>query len=341
MKNVIILFLTAFLSFSVSSQSPYNKMLVTDTTTWQHFGITFGVKSSQPQNFLLTNNSMAALDTISIGGFLYKKLYELTVPAYINYSNKILRGFIREDSLSKKVFFKETLLATEFVLYDFSLNVGDSTFMNFPNNPSTTGFYRVDSIKTVTELCGARKHFFYRKHVNNFSPSVNYFEFIESIGSTYHLLYPYNNSLMSMFFTYQSGCYHKWELGLACKKNKQNQQYQSCTYNSPMWTNFTNSCTYYYFSGGINENSKFNQFSIYPNPATNKLTLNVGLTGNELITIKVFHLSGRLLLLHKNISFNVGDNIYELNTSLLENGIYSVVIENQHFKNSYPIVIQN
>ncbi len=340
MKKAIIIFFVSIFCMSSQAQT-YNKMLIKDTTTWQHFGIIYGVKSAQMQNMFITNSSIAAIDTVTIGSYLYKKLYELSVPAFINYSNKMLVGYIREDSVAKKVFFKETLAAPEFVLYDFSLNVNDSTLMNFPNNPSANGYYRVDSIITKTELCGPRKHFYFRKHQNNSNPSFEYFEFVESIGSTYHFLYRYYNGFMSVFFNYQPGCYHKWELGLACKKNKSSQQYQSCTYNSSMWTNFTNSCTYYYFSGGLNEHALLKGVSVYPNPANDKVFLSFYIENGQAFEINIIDVLGKIIQSNKNVSFYSGQNTFELSTSQLKSGVYSIVISNKEHKSTYPLIIKN
>jgi hypothetical protein len=189
-------------------------------------------------------------------------------------------------------------------------------------------------------LCGPRKHFYLRKHINNANPNFSYFEFIESIGSTYHLLYPYNAGLISSNKIYQSGCYNPWSIGLACKSNLLSQQYQSCTYLA-FSLSFPNSCVYYSFSIGFPANSKINHFSAFPNPTNNKVALNFYLENSEIITINVIDVLGRVFLTNKNVSFKEGENTFELNTTDLESGVYSIIIENPKFKISHPIIIQN
>ncbi len=339
MKKLATILFTALLYFNHSAQI-YNKMLMADTTTWQHFGILLGVKSSQALAINLNWNSMAAIDTITNNGNVYKKVYELAIPAAITYTNKILKGYMREDTIAKKVYFKENLANPEFVLYDFSLNVNDSTLLSFPYNTSFNGYYRVDSIVTKTEICGPRKHFYIRKHVNNSMPTINYFEYIESIGSTYHLLYPYTNGLSDNMMSFPANCNHKWMLGLACKKNKTNQQYQSCTSALTFWTNYTNGCNYYFFTSGLDELSGSDRFSIYPNPATSRIKIKADPEKTPSITIYIIDVLGKVLQSHKNVSINSADKAYELNTAGLENGVYSLLIETADFKSTKTFLIQ-
>ncbi len=346
MKNVIIVFFIALLSFNGSSQSSYNKMLASDTTTWQHFNCYIPVIAPGQQT-TATNfyyYPLVAIDTITLFSGIYKKVYELQGFG-LNYSNKQLQGYMREDTIAKKVFFKETWTSADLLLYDFSLNIGDSVMYTFPYNATLNGYYRLDSVKTKTEMCGPRKHFYLWKHSSIIYPwSVNYLEHIESIGSKFHALYNYNfNQSNACIFNTNSSqaCYHPWQIGLACKSDNKSKKYQSCT------ISLVNSCISYYDScnygttcGGF-RNYKLNKdVTIFPNPTKNKLTVTINLQATETVSIRVFDIAGKELLSYKNISFNVGENTYDLNTSLLENGIYSVVIENQHFKNSYPIVIQ-
>jgi hypothetical protein len=254
---------------------------------------------------------------------------------------------MREDTIAKKVFFKETTTSADIMLYDFSLNIGDSAYYTFPSSTFNNGYYRLDSIKIKNEMCGPRKHYYLWKHsIQNFPGSPQYLEHIESIGSKFHVLYNYN------FYVFGQGCWfamspqpscvHPWVIGLACKSNNKSKKYQSCTIslvNSCIQA--YDSCNYGNICSSIAKNKLNKEISVYPNPSNNKLTLTINLEAIETVNIRVFDIAGKELLTYKNISFNVGENTYELNTSLLENGVYSVVIENQHFKNSYPIVIQN
>lgn len=340
MKKLAIILFTTLFYFSQSGQT-YNKMLLADTTTWQHFGTIYGVKSNSPQNIsLFYPNSYAAIDTITIAGFAYKKFYELSTPAFLNYGSKQLLGYLREDTLARKIYFKETIAGTESLLYDFSLNVNDSMLINFPFNTWDNGYYYVDSIITKTEICGPRKHFYLRRHMNNSNPAIYYYDFIESIGSSYHIIYKYNNGMSYAPFPYPLNCIYQWGEGLACKKNKSIQQYQSCT-NAAAWNNNNSSCVYYRFLGGIHENTNAHNLSIYPNPASSKLKININVEKDQSLSISIIDVFGKALQSHKNIAINAGENSYEVNTSKLENGIYSILLESNNLKRSKTFLIQN
>ncbi|MBA2612487.1 MAG: T9SS type A sorting domain-containing protein [Bacteroidetes bacterium] len=344
MKKAILTFLAGITCFILSAQT-YNKMLVKDTTSWQHFNCYIPViaPGQQPATPNFGFFPVVAIDTITINNLLYKKVYQLANYG-LNYTGKQFKGYMREDSLTRRVYFKESTIIPEILIYDFSLNVADSTYYSFPNSSNLNGYYRVDSIIVKTEVCGSRKHFYLKKHVNqNPVAYENYLEHIESIGSTFHALYNYNfNGYGGCQFQWASGpCKHLWELGLACKSDKKSKKYQSCT------VSLVNSCIPHYDScnygnvcSGIRTYKLNKDVSIYPNPTSNKLVLTINLAATETLNIKVYDITGKELLSYKNVTFNEGENTYELNTSGLDNGVYSIVLENQSFKNSYPIVIQ-
>lgn len=345
MKKIYILFLSLFL-LGASAQT-YNKMLVADTTTWQHFNCFIPLLAPGQQQVSPNFGyfPVVAIDTIILNSLVYKKVYELGYFG-LNYASKQFKGYMREDTIAKKVFFKETAAIPEIMIYNFGLNIGDSAYYTFPAVPSYNGYYRLDSIKTKTEMCGPRKHYYLWKHsISNPSYSVNYLEHIESIGSKFHVLYNYNNYFAGNYCFFQTNssqpCYHPWVIGLACKSDKKSKKYQSCTIAlvNPCIPAY-DSCNYGTVCSGIRSYKLNKDVTIFPNPSNNKLTLTINLEATETVNIRVFDIAGKELLVYKNVVFPAGESTYELNTSGLENGVYSVVIENQHFKNSYPIVIQ-
>ncbi len=345
MRKAILTFLAGLSCFTLSAQT-YNKMLPADTTAWQHFNcfipvIAPGQEAATPSFYYFP---VVAIDTITLNSLKYKKVYELGNSG-LNYTGKQFKGYMREDTVAKKVYFKESTTVAEILIYDFSLNVGDSVYYTFPNSTSYNGYYRLDSIKTKTEMCGPRKHFYLWKHSSPIY-AVNYLEHIESIGSKFHVLYNYNFNLMGggciFNTTPNQPCYHPWTLGLACKHDKKSKKYQSCTFalvNSCI--GHYDSCNYGTICSSIKRYKLNRDVVLSPNPSSNKLTLTINLEAIETVEIKVFDLMGKELISNKNVSLPVGESKYELNTAGLENGVYSVVIENLRFKNSYPIVIQH
>lgn len=299
MKKIYSIFILFLFSENIQSQA-YFKMLDKDTTVWQHFDCHLAVEyksSSSTVNFY--NYPVAALDTITINNQVYHKLYELSVPP-INFSTKQLKGYMREDTVARKVYFRENAGSPEYLLYNFSLNAGDTTYLAFPNYSSYNGYYKVDSIVTKNERCGPRKHFFLRKPFAG-NTSVNYVEYIESIGSTFHVMYIYNfaNAFGGCIIGNTASCYHPWTYGLACKHDKNTKRYQSCT----VFEAFQNSCMTPYDScrygnhcSGFKTRTIEANIYLYPNPASGKVNVKFEDRDAHSVAIEIYDLTGKLLM---------------------------------------------
>lgn len=342
-----LLVVLSLICFTSNSQSPYMKMLKEDTTTWQHFGIQYGVRSSIITSTMgptVGMNSIAAMDTITLNNKLYRKLYYLMSPATLNYSFKALMGYLREDTVNKKIFFK-SLSNPEIILYDFSLNLNDSILLNFPNNNTYNGYYRVDSIKTKTEIGGQRRHFYLRKHLNNFIPTQNYFDVIEGIGSSYHFLYQYLNWFNNGPFNSSPLCYHPWEYGLSCKHNDRTKEFQSCTYAyfNQQWyygSVIGDPCNYFYTTGGLKTNDLEQLVKIGPIPADNLLQIQVE-SSFQNKSISISDMSGKVIFNSNSPSVKLTANEITVKTSDLANGIYLLQVNLNDKKISRPILIQH
>ncbi len=342
MKKIsIILLLVCLYATNLKAQTSYVKMLDKDTTTWQHFGFMYGVKSSEVLTLPnVSLNSFAAIDTITIGSFLYKKLYEVSTWANpIYYPGKVLFGYLREDTIAKKVFYRENLSSNDILLYDFSLNLNDSTFLNFPLNPSLNGYYRVDSIKVKNEVAGPRKHFYLRKHVNNSNHQFYYFDHIEGIGNTYHFAYLFQQNLSSSFvpINISPTCKHLWEFGLACKHNKNKKQYQSCTYVSNTWNYKSDSCSFAYITGSLTENTLNNSFYVYPNPSSERFNIKFENSIDENIKVNITSTLGQTLNTENAVKFNFKNNEIYIDIKSLKSGMYFIKLELKGKEVYYPI----
>lgn len=122
-------------------------------------------------------------DTL-IEGLLYKRIHEVFVMTSSNgccYPPEDLgSGFLREDTLAKRVFWRNGGMAQDSLLYDFDVQVGD-TLTGFMGSCDMT--WTVGSIDSM--LIGPN----YRKRINyevSFDPGIQ-FSIIEGIGSTYGL----------------------------------------------------------------------------------------------------------------------------------------------------------
>lgn len=108
------------------------------------------------------------------------------------YDNGALVGIIREDTVAQKVYFRTYCDTTpELLLYDFSLQQGDTISYNFPFSVAgniNNGVYTVDSIRTLYNYTNRySRHFFLTNH----SSPGQILEIAEGIGSLNHPLFLY------------------------------------------------------------------------------------------------------------------------------------------------------
>ena len=153
MKKLLLLF-TLFLCLYVSQTKAqvYYKFL--NKSDWYESENSFGT-----MGYFHYHQS---IDTI-ISTKVYSKILYGASPAF----------FAREDTIAKKVYVKSNATATETLLYDFSLTVGDTFYLGGVTRMTATS---VDSMYT---LLGYRK-------VINLSDSTGglNLQFIESVGNT-------------------------------------------------------------------------------------------------------------------------------------------------------------
>lgn len=119
-------------------------------------------------------------DTL-IGSFSYKKIHEelllMTAGNCCSVPETAGPGYLREDTAGRKVYWRTASMSSDSLLYDFTLNPGD-TLKGYFNNYGM-GPWVVQSVDSI--LVGST----FRKRIN-FDTTENsfYFSIIEGIGST-------------------------------------------------------------------------------------------------------------------------------------------------------------
>ena len=116
----------------------------------------------------------------SINYYVYKQSSD-TIINNISYSKILVTGgiatfFAREDTIAKKVFIRNSNDTSEVILYDFSLNVGDTLYAKHGWGAGKKLVLR--TIDTITTLVGLRQRF----NLSDSSGNISY-STIESIGS--------------------------------------------------------------------------------------------------------------------------------------------------------------
>lgn len=79
----------------------------------------------------------------------------------------------------------------------------------------------------------------------------------------------------------------------------------------------------------VEELHPFSNFSVYPNPAEDQLTVSVPVTQPQVVTFELIDLTGKVLMT-KTIQAQTGDNQVQLSTQQFEAGMYHVRIGNEN-----------
>ncbi len=195
----------------------------------------------------------------SINGFSYKKIWVARDAAMSVWTRS---GFIRETT-SRQVFYKSSVDFPETLIYDFSLQPGDSA--RFWGDQSF--YYKLDSITTTTLLTGEQRRQF---HLS--APLFNCTDhWTEGIGSLYGVMEP-------------ASCY--WvggTSGLLCFT-----EHDSLKYHDPGFS----SC---YVYSGISDQPPGNKFTVMHNRKSGKLMVSAKETISGNTVIELFDIYGRRL----------------------------------------------
>ncbi|MBV6483842.1 MAG: hypothetical protein KFKLKKLM_00300 [Flavobacteriales bacterium] len=90
---------------------------------------------------------------------------------------------------------------------------------------------------------------------------------------------------------------------------------------------------------GINDIENKTNFSIYPNPATNNLTLLLNHNKTEILTVEIYNIAGKVVQ-QKQLTTTAGVQQYNFNISDLSSGFYVLSIHSDNFKLTQKFVKQ-
>lgn len=192
--------------------------------------------------------------------------------------------FLREDTTQGKVWSYESDLNSEHLLIDLTLSVGDS-FPIFNDMTNQTEYYSVDTVFYVNG----------RKHVslNNFGNLCSHIShpviFTEGVGTSTGL-------------SYHNG-YYKAQIILCYTKNDTVSRFYDDNYIYPGYF-YIDSCDYCVSS--VHQLSNTVAYKIYPNPATNHLTVALE-KPEELVAIEIYNLFGQLIEISQQNRLNISN----------------------------------
>lgn len=280
--------------FLIQSVLCFSQNLLTEDKLWSN--VVFG--SENPDVYKNSYWVKFQGDT-TINNLIYKRILRANDSFHSEwYSN----GFIREDTVAQKVYLFNSYTESDQLLYDFSLENGDSILVR-------DGYYvKVDTIlyepfgnskDTVKQIC--------------FNKGCTH-RWIKGIGSTRGVLNGLN-TIMTVGAYYNLVCYYEND-----KLIYHNSQFDTC---------FPDSTT---VSISMFDDKK--KIEIFPNPAKNKITIYS--QSGKISEVKIYDLTGTCL--YQNL--NINSNRIDLKTDNFSKGMYILKVKDEQDENSHKIIIQ-
>lgn len=284
-KLLIILFLT-IISLATFSQQYYP--LIEEERTWNVMNVV-PIWGPPIDSSYYTVSYLISGDSI-LNNTEYKKLYSSYEEIPINWN---LNGFIREDSV-RRVWYMRVVDTSEVLLYDFSLQEGDSIKLGI----DTTFYYKVDSITTEIVSDSLRKKYWISQ--NDFYWKETW---IEGIGS--------NKGIIGSAMASAVGGW-TW---LLCMSDSENLIYMNPDFES---------C---YIVTDVEE-VQSHVLRIYPNPFLDKITIDFFDTNidKSKITLNVYNSTGEEIINMPELEINQ----LSINFSNEPSGIYYLIIKDKN-----------
>ena len=207
-------------------------------------------------------------------------------------------GGLREDTLTKKVYYYN--YNQEVILYDFSLNIGDTIFYNKGNGNPQSGYHKVvDSIGTI-ELAGELRKKWYLTTSMYFTKDI----WIEGIGSVFRhgLLNPIMPDIPTNASSTYFGCF----------------KYGNILYFNREVTNSTDCPCSQWLVSVPEVKRESDEIKLYPIPTKDKLNINLRNTNYDFF--EIYTCNSKLI---EKTKINLRENI-ELNLENFEKGIYFI-----------------
>lgn len=243
------------------------------------------------KNYTDGDTLINALSYVKIKKMEYPNLNDITVfPTYT--------GAIRQDTINKKIYIVLSDSTTERILYDFSLQVGDTVNSVLHELASDCFGFNTETIVSIDSIqVNGNYHRVF--HFQGSCTGSNGGSYIEGIGSDFGLLFP--NRMDEM------------ESHLSCLKVNNQTYYPSST----------TACELVASVNNLKENQKFN---IFPNPTYETLTISL-YENTEKTDCIVFDNAGKEI---NRFIVSGGDNF--LNVSEIKQGNYLIKINNSYVK---------
>ncbi len=283
MKKLLTTLFLACLFWVVNGQTNVYHPFPTDSAYWSvihGYEDPFGTTCTRSVQYGMIGDTL-------IEGSTYSKIYANNLwfsdsDTTFNPATAEYYAALKEDS-TKKVFVRRATDTTDILLYDFSLELGDTFCFDFFNHLCSPVLF-IDSILVNTS---------YRRVIKIQVSETQYW--IEGIGNLYGL---FDLSQTGSNFNYLA-CFHNNDYSFS---HHPFSPIQGCHCDNGI---------------GIPEHPPFTS-TLYPNPATNSATLEFENPTNTAFNLQVFDITGRVVIEQSIIT----TNRIQLNTQHLPAGIY-------------------
>jgi hypothetical protein len=232
-----------------------------------------------------------------------------------NWGYYCLYGFVREDTAARKVYFLDSQSNPEILLYDFSMQIGDTIAENFLGTGGyfQNGNYILDSVGTINIDAGVRQVFY----LNNPAGGHTLW-WVESVGHLGFFVYPYSqNGYAAFHFMNCQDTPHDFYELLTCFHHQGRVYYDSCAFHTAMTDGcimLQDTCNYWNICGSIAQLHSIYTIDLVPNPAHEKITIRLEVSQNIDPQFQLMDVSGKKV-------------IREMSTGLLQQGQHSIEMD--------------
>jgi hypothetical protein len=274
----------------------------TPTGVW-HVANSFPQGSLQFPDFIATTTEVYFYEGDTVAdGYTYLRLWSTPDEAFLNSTNRTLKGYVR--SLGDTVFLLNLGTGMQEILYDFSLQIGDSALFTFDDIIGNI-YLIVEQIDTLIIDGEQRRRLFFSE-----PPPMGFFfvneVWIEGIGSLHGPLFPVNARLFD-----DQGVYLQ---DLACYFSSDEILWSHPDYNQCYLEHLN-------VPIGIAESETQLANRIYPNPVTDRLYIDCDRSKPTKEEIILRDALGRLADI---TVVEVSEQSIAIDLSLIPSGIYTV-----------------
>lgn len=349
MKKLLLILI---LGISFQAKSQYYPML-TDSNVWAVYMDVIPLIQQSHQPPTVQNIGAGYVykvnDTV-IGAYTYTRFYSLT-----NDGNPGMWSLMREDTVTQQVFVWTAGDTTERIIYDFSLNAGDSIWLEFSYQGSgelQTGWWYVDSTNTYMIDAGPRKALYLTNPNNPLhnGNQVRFIQWIESVGCNVSPIYLDEITTESF-----SPCENF--MGPGCAQNT-HMTSTTCawhentmTFSSECWENVRPQVSFSYMNGDTcvfmlmgavdDPSTGIDKIELMPNPANGNSTLYFTTGNANVFSVSITNMLGETVQqTARSTWYAKGAHTIEIDLSGFAPGIYSVNLVGESGRMSVKLIVQ-